>query len=128
MKGFHMPRPDLAALWTTLDDIAEGAMYSLRYECETNGWRPHVWAQEPSDGCPAGLTRLIFFGTDGIGKTVYWDTVLVRDTDQIATRIKLAETLQDAKRCVQRVNAGLDRADLGLDPTPKVPAEIRALN
>jgi hypothetical protein len=78
---------ELAALWTAIDDVTEGAHYAFRYECETNGWTPHLWVQTPAEGAPHGLTRIIFLGS-GMGRTRYWETSLVEDTQSIAARIK----------------------------------------
>ncbi len=119
--------PDLASLWSSIDETTEGALYALRYECETNGWTPHLWAQTPKDGGPSSLTRLIFIGCDAIGKTLYFDTVLVRDDNHLADRIKLSEVTHEAARAAARIKEGLDRMDRGLDPYT-VDEAVHAMN
>jgi len=117
---------ELAALWTAIDDVTDGAHYAFRYECETNGWTPHLWVQTPAEGSPGGLTRIIFLGT-GDGRTRYWETALVSDTDSLAVRIKATEVIQDAARAAKRIRAGLERLDAGLPPDePRV--VLRDLN
>jgi hypothetical protein len=121
-----MRAKELAALWVALDQETGGALYALRYECETNGWTPHLWAQTPDEGAPNGLTRLIFLGT-AVGKTMYWDTVVIRDTSDLALRIKVSETIHDAARAAERIREGLARLDVGLDPTPE-DSQAREMN
>ena len=106
-----MRAEELASLWTSIDDVTGGALYALRFECETNGWRPHMWAQSPAEGGPAGLTRFIFLGTDALGKSVYWDTVIAEDPTGLGPKIKLSETLQEARRAHERLNAILAKLD-----------------
>lgn len=119
--------PDLAALWMAVDETTGGALYALRYECETNGWKPHLWSQTPAEGAPDPLTRLFFIGVDAIGKTTYFDTVLVRDPNHLAERIKLSEVTQEAARTAKRIQDGLDRMELGLDPYT-ISEEVRTMN
>lgn len=109
---------DLATLWGEVDDATGGALYALRYECETNGWTPNLWAQTPEEGGPLGLTRLMFIGCDSVGRTVYFDTSLIRDTMDLAVKIKVSEITRAAARASRRIREGLERIDRGLDPHP----------
>lgn len=118
---------DLPTLWIHLDEVAGGALYALRYECETNGWKPHLWSQTPNEGGPCGLSRVFFIGVDVLGKTKYFDTVLLRDAEVLATKIKISETSQDALRAAKRLAEGLTRIVQGLDPEPYTEA-VRGLN
>jgi hypothetical protein len=103
----------LSALWIHLDETTDGALYSLRYECETNGWKPHLWSQTPEEGGPCGLTRFIFLGVDDVGQTKYFDTVLVHDPTGLATQVKHSETVLDASRASHKTAEAILRAELG---------------
>jgi hypothetical protein len=89
---------DLGALWGALDEATDGGLWSLRHECETNGWTPNLWAQTPEEGGPLGLTRVLFIGCDSAGRTMYFDRALIRDTEGLALQIKVAETTREAAR------------------------------
>lgn len=119
---------ELADLWTAIDEATGGALYALRYECESNGWTPHLWSQTPAEGAPCGLTRFLFFGADAIGKIVYWDTATIRDPTGLGPKIKISETLVDARRARERIKAGLERLARGLNPISEVAVEVRGLN
>ena len=110
-----------------IDEATGGALYALRYECETNGWSPYLWTQTSAEGAPLGLTRMMFIGCDSEGQTKYFDTVLIRDTGKLAIKIKMAETVRAAARATKRIQEGLDRIDLGLDPQPYTDT-VRELN
>jgi len=124
-------RPEeTAALWTAIDDVTGGALYALRFECDSNGWNPHMWAQTPVEGVPSGLTRFMFLGTDTLGKSVYWDTVIVKDDTGLAPKIKVAETLQEARRAGDRLANVLDAMDHGEEEPLEDPADelVREFN
>lgn len=121
-------KPDLATLWGEIDDATDGGLYALRYECETNGWTPNLWAQTPAEGCPFGLTRVLFIGCDSVGRTVYFDTSLIRDQTGLGIKIKVSETTLAAARATRRIQEGLARIQLGLDPAYTAAAEVRGLN
>jgi hypothetical protein len=118
---------DLVSLWHAVDEATGGALYALRYECQSNGWTPNMWAQTPEDGGPCGLTRVMFIGIDGVGRTKYYDTALIRDTGGIGVRINLNETTRQAAAAVQRIHVGLARIHAGLEPIPYT-EEVRGLN
>lgn len=121
------PESDPAALWVAIDEVTEGCLYALRFECERGGWTPHLWSQTTAEGAPPPFVRFFFIGVDSIGKTVYYDTILVRDTNQLAARIKLSEVAQEAARATRRLRNGLDRMDQGLDPCV-ISEKVRELN
>jgi hypothetical protein len=122
---------DLGTLWGAIDDATGGALYTLRFECGSNSWQPHLWAQTSDEGAPPDHTRLIFLGVDPFGRTQYFDTAIVADPHGMAERIKATELVQDAARAEKRVREGLTRMDCGLDPDPYADeheAVARALN
>lgn len=121
------PESDPAALWVAIDEVTEGCLYALRFECEQGGWTPHLWSQTPAEGAPSPFVRLFFIGIDTIGKTAYYDTILIRDTSQLAARVKISEITQEAARATKRIKKGLDRMDQGLDPYV-LSEKVRELN
>lgn len=112
----------LSALWIHLDEITDGSLYCLRHECETSGWRPHLWAQTPEEGSPNGLTRFIFLGVDDVGVTKYFDTVLVHDPTGMALQVKNSETVLDASRTLRKTAESILRAEM------RYPETVRSLN
>jgi hypothetical protein len=113
---------DLSVLWIHLDEITDGALYCLRHECETTGWKPHLWSQTPEEGGPFGLTRFIFLGVDDVGVTKYFDTVLVHDPTGMATQVKNSETVLDASRTAKKTAEAILRAEM------RYPEVVRSLN
>lgn len=127
-----MPRKtgfDLGALWTAIDEATQGAVYTLRHQCKERGWTPRMWAQTPEEGAPKGLTRFLFIGTDDKGIVRYFDYALAPDSDNRAELLKATEIVKEASLARNRIKAGLERLDRGLDPIPEADAEaVLALN
>ncbi len=117
---------DVASLWVKVDEATGGALYALRYECQGNGWTPHLWAQTSDEGAPSKSSRLFFIGSDALGRTVYFDTALI-EGQKLAGMVRISASVEDAQRTAKRLTEGLRRLDQGLEPDSPS-EEIRKLN
>lgn len=97
-----------------LDEHTEGAFYALQYTATHNGWAPHTWAQP----LPHDRTRFIFYATDEGGLVRYFDHMTIENTENLTEQMMFFERQMEAQTVKARIQIGLTRLDVGLDPVP----------
>lgn len=106
--------------YNLLDEHTEGAFYALQYVATVHGWHAHTWACK----LPRGRTLFLFYATDAFGITQYFDYNTISDREGMTDRTLFFETMLETREAKARIQIGLERLDLGLDPVPfRVDAE-----